>query len=151
MATHSPRQNANGDRPVVNHVDLIVGNVTGLIPATSPDYTTKDTNTSTHVFRTFTKSSWKTAKGGWKTMTVRVKATANMYFRLRGTDLARNTANQTDAQGNPLNDELSYAPIPNPADGGATMTAAVNSPDLAWADLWFYSNPIFLTAGTPAS
>jgi hypothetical protein len=135
VAVHSPRQNQNGDRPIVNHVDLIVGNVTGLIPATSPDYTTEDTNASTHVLRTFTKSRWKTAKGGWKTMAVRVRATATMYFRLRGTNVAPNRANQTDAQGNPLNDEFSYAPIPNPADGGVTNTPAVNSPDLAWADL----------------
>jgi len=149
IAIHSPRQNANGDRPVVNHVDLVVGNVTGLISPSSPDYTTKDTNTSTHVLKTFTRSNWKIAKGGWKTMTVRVKATTDMYFRLRGTDLAANAPNET-VKGNPVKDELSYTPIPNPADGGATMTAPVNTPDLAWGDLWFYSNPIFLTSGTPA-
>jgi hypothetical protein len=150
VAIHSPRQNQNGDRPVVNHVDLIVGNVTGFISPSSPEYTSKDTNSSTHVLKTFTKRNWKKAKGGWRTMVVRVKGTANMYFRLRGTNVAPNTANKTDAQGNPLDDELGYAPIPNPADGGATMTAPVNSPDIAWADLWFYSNPIFLKTGTTA-
>ena len=150
ISIHSPKQNANGDAPNVNHVDLIVGNVTGLISASSPDYATKDTNPSTRVLKTFTRRNWKTSKGGWNTMTVSVGASNDMYFRLRGTNLAANTPNQTDAQGNPLVDTLTYAPIPNPADGGATMTAPVNSPDLAWADLWFYSNPIFLTTGTTA-
>jgi hypothetical protein len=150
VSVHSPAQNENGDRPVVNHIDLIAGNVTGRISSSSPDYATKDTNSSTHVIKTFTKSSWKRTKGGWKTMTVRVKATANMYFRLRGTNLAANTPNETDASGNPLKDELSYTSIPNPIDGGATMTAPVNTAALAWTDLWFYSNPVFLTAATPA-
>ena len=150
ISIHSPKQNANGDKPNVNHVDLIVGNVTGRLAPGSPDYTTKATNPSTRVWKTFTRRNWKTGKDGWKTMTVRVKAGNNTYFRLRGTNLAPNTPNQTDAQGNPLVDTLTYAPIPNPADGGATMTAAVNSPDLAWADLWFYSNPIFLYTGTTA-
>ena len=63
-------------------------------------------------------------------MIVQGQGHRHMYFRLRGTNLAPSTPNQTDAQGNPLSDTLSYAPIPNPADGGATMTAAVNSPDL---------------------
>jgi len=150
ISIHSPKANQNGDKPNVNHVDLIVGNVTGLISAGSPDYASKAINPSTHVLKTFTRRDWKTSRSGWSTMTVSVGASSNMYFRLRGTNLAANTANQTDAQGNPLVDTLTYAPIPNPVDGGATMTPAVNSPDLAWADLWFYSNPIFLSTGTTA-
>jgi hypothetical protein len=150
VSVHSPRENANGDRPVVDHIDLIGGDVSGMVSPNGPDYDTKDTNSSTHVIKTFAKSSWKTAAGGWRSMTFSVKTTADMYFRLRGTNLAPGTANETDAAGNPLNDELSYAPIPNPVDGGATMTSPVNSPELAWSDLWFYSNPIFLTTGTPA-
>jgi len=150
ISIHSPKQNANGDKPNVNHVDLVVGNMSPRLFLGDPGYTAKDTNPSTRVLKTLTKKNWKSDKKGWKTMTVNVKASVNMYFRLRGTNLAASTTNQTDAPGNPLVDTLTYAPIPNPVDGGATMTAAVNSPDLAWADLWFYSNPIFLKTGTMA-
>jgi hypothetical protein len=66
-----------------------------------------------------------------------------MYFRLRGTNLAANTPNQTDAGGNPLIDTLAYQTLPNP-DPTKTGTVTINTPDQAWADLWFYSNPIFI-------
>ena len=55
-----------------------------------------------------------------------------MYFRLRGTNLAPNTPYETDAQGNPLPDTL------------ATEHLGLDGPEEAWADLWFYSNPIFV-------
>ena len=60
------------------------------------------------------------------------------------------TANQTDAQGNPLVDELELHRLPQPGDGrlkadGATPTSSTATRrTTAWADLWFYSNPIFL-------
>ena len=54
--------------------------------------------------------------------------TADMYFRLRGTNQGLNVPLQTDANGNPLNDELE----------------GLNDEAKAWADLWFYSNPIFI-------
>jgi len=151
VAIHSPKENNYGGKPVVNHVDLIGGNVTGLISPTSADYTTKDTNSSTHVIKSFNAADWKSAAGGWKTATFPVKVTGDMYFRLRGTNLAPNTPNETDASGDPLVDTLSYTPIPNPVDGGLTNTPPVNSPDLAFGDLWFYSNPIFVSTGSSGS
>ena len=147
ISMHSPKANNNGDRPVVNHIDLISGKVTGLIDPSNPAYTTQDTNSSTKVIKTFTKANWVTTPSGWKVMSTKVKVTAGMYFRLRGTNLAPNTKNETDKFGNPLKDELSYTPIPNPVDGGATMTPPVNTPALAWGDLWLYSNPIFVQRG----
>ena len=143
IAMRSPRMNQNGDAVRVNHVDLIVGDVTGAIDPSSPDYTTRDTNSSTKVIKTFT--AFKSSKG-WRIVTFKVKATKDMYFRLRGTNLARNVANETDAQGNPIVDEQSYVDIPNPdpTKVATIPTLHVNTPALAWGDLWFYSNPIFL-------
>ena len=143
IAMRSPRMNQNGDAVHVNHVDLIVGDVTGAIDPSSPDYTTRDTNSSTKVIKTFT--AFKSSKG-WRIVTFKVKATKDMYFRLRGTNLARNVANETDAQGNPIVDEQSYVDIPNPdpTKVATIPTLHVNTPALAWGDLWFYSNPIFL-------
>lgn len=51
-----------------------------------------------------------------------------MYFRLRGTNLRRGFDGETDGEVNPLADELQGA----------------NSRDKAYADLWFYSNPLFV-------
>ncbi len=74
-------------------------------------------------------------------------ANKDMYFRLRGTNLAPNTANETDAQGNPLVDEASYVDTPNPDPKAAVKTPTVhgNLPEIVWNDLWFYSNPVFVS------
>ena len=69
-----------------------------------------------------------------------------MYFRLRGTNLAPGTTNQTDASGDPLVDTLTYQTLPNPdpAQVAAQPTVTINTPKQAWADLWFYSDPVFV-------
>jgi hypothetical protein len=142
IAVRSPKVNENGDPVKLDHVDLISGDVTGLISPSDPAYATQDTNPSTKIARTFKKSNWS-VHSGWKVMTFKVKASKDMYFRLRGTNWMQGATNQTDAQGNPLVDELDYVDYPNPKDGGAT-TVHGNTPDNSWADLWFYSNPVFL-------
>jgi hypothetical protein len=82
-------------------------------------------------------------------MSYKVKVTKDQYIRLRGTNWAQGATNQTDAQGNPLVDELDYIDYPNPktdglkADGSPDLVHG-NTPDNAWADLWFYSNPVFV-------
>lgn len=55
-----------------------------------------------------------------------------MYFRVRGNNLTPNTQYETDEMGNPLFDNLVH-------DG-----LGIDGADEAWADLWFYSNPIFV-------
>lgn len=139
----SPKMNENGDPVKVDHVDLIAGDVTGPISASSPDYTTKETNSSTKVITSF--KTFQT-KAGWLTASFKVKADKDMYFRLRGTNLAPSTANETDAQGNPLVDTLSYVDTPNPDPKAAVATPTVhgNLPEIVWSDLWFYSNPVFV-------
>jgi hypothetical protein len=144
----SPKVNDSGAKPVVNHVDLIAGDVTGMISPTLADGTTPNpdydnaTNTSAHVVKTLTKKDWKMVHG-LNVATVTLKVSNSMYLRLRGTNLAPGTANETDAQGNPLADELSYVDVPKPSD--PTQTVHINTPDVAWGDLWFYSNPIFIS------
>jgi len=128
----SPAVNNNEDAPVVDHIDLIAGDITGKIDPESPDYT-KPTNESTEVIATFKKSDWRMDREGYNVITYRVKDLKNsMYFRLRGTNLAANTPHETDAEGNPLSDFL------------ATDKLGLDGAAEAWADLWFYSNPIFV-------
>jgi hypothetical protein len=128
---HSPNTNNNGDHPKVDHVDLIAGQVTSPAASGTPAYDVA-TNSTTAVIATFDQSTWKKAdKEGWYTVTFRPQSGLNssMYYRLRGTNLDQSVASQTDAAGNPLSDAL----------------MGPNSAAAAYADLWFYSNPIFVT------
>jgi hypothetical protein len=153
IAVRSPRFNKNDDPVRLDHVDLISGEVTGLIPAqingaANPAYTASDTNPTTRIAKTFSKSNWKVQRA-WKVMTFKVKAGKDGYFRLRGTNLAAGTPNQTDAQGNPLVDTLDYIDFPNPKTGGVKADGSPDlihgsTPENAWTDLWFYSNPVFV-------
>jgi hypothetical protein len=127
----TPDRKLLGDNPVLDHLDLIAGKVTGKVApkladgSPNPDYS-KDTNDTTKVVRTFTSADWTQTPDGWTTMQYTTTADSSMYFRLRGTNLAPNTASQTDAAGNPLKDTASGA-------------------DAARKSLWLYSNPIFVT------
>jgi hypothetical protein len=130
----SPALNNNNAPVAVDHIDLIAGEVTGEVAKYLADGTTPnpaysvDTNPTTNVLATFTSADWK-EKNGWYTVSYTVpNVSSGMYFRLRGTNLAPNTPNETDSQGNPLIDDL----------------MAPNTAEKAYADLWFYSNPIFV-------
>lgn len=132
----SPAMNNNGDPVAVDHIDLIAGAVTGKVGRYLADGVTlnpaydKDTNESTKVIATFTRGDFEKDDDGFLTVTYRLKNVKNaMYFRLRGTNLPPNTPNETDAAGNPLIDDL----------------VGPNTAAKAYADLWFYSNPIFVT------
>ncbi len=104
------------NRPVLDHVDLIAGDVTGYIEPTDetcPDVDTRDletdiaycqeTNDTTHVAATF-KPKGGAKKRGYMTYTYEIKADKDMYFRLRGTNLPASVPYETDAEGNPLAD-----------------------------------------------
>ena len=125
----SPDENNNGDKPAVDHVDLIVGDVTGKIAPGDPNYSA-ETNPSTKVLATFTSQDWKVDADGYLSVTYTLPAVQkSQYLRLRGTNLAPGVENQTDMDGNPLSDDLMGS----------------NDKAKAYADLWFYSNPIFIS------
>ncbi len=126
----SPAVNYHGDKPVVDHIDLIAGKITGIVSPSDPNYT-KDTNETARVIARFTSSDWERDEDedGWKTVVYHLSnVDSSTYFRLRGTNLPPNTEHETDADGNPLRD----------SDAGPSTVEAV------WKDLWFYSNPVFV-------
>jgi hypothetical protein len=84
------------------------------------------------VIATFSQPNFTVDEEGWTVIRTMVKVDKDMYFRLRGTNLAPNTPDETDENGNPLPDYLITAH--QNIDGSAE----------AWKDLWFYSNPIFV-------
>lgn len=69
-----------GQVPVVDHVDLIAGDVTAKAQKGTAAYT-KDTNDSTKVLATFTSNDWTTDAEGYNVITTKIKATdQDKYF-----------------------------------------------------------------------
>jgi hypothetical protein len=116
--------------PVLDHVDVIRGMVTGFKTPGAADYsgewprntawlhtdgTTADLsavpaaakNLSAAIVQTFNSSTWATVPGNteYKTMTFRIPAVqASQYIRLRGTNMPASVPSETDTNGNPLAD-----------------------------------------------
>ena len=150
--------------PVLDHVDVISGTVTGLVdPVDTASYagalgSKAATNASAKVTKVFNATNWTAQPDGTRSMSYVVPAAkTSQYFRLRGSNLPAAVPFETDANGNPLLDFIS-----NPSDG--TLPGKIPCSDTAcpahmrtlagvkyasydvagWADLWFYSNPVFV-------
>ena len=124
----SPSQNYCGDSPVVDHIDLIAGDITGRAMPGTAAYSS-DTNPTTEVVARFTNADWQVVNG-WSVITYHMpRVQKSQYFRLRGTNLGLNAPGETDENGNPLVD---------------TLAAGDNTAAKACADLWFYSKPVFV-------
>ncbi|EFK08897.1 conserved hypothetical protein [delta proteobacterium NaphS2] len=126
--------------PVLDHIDLIAGEVTGLIDPSDPDYT-NPTNPTAGVIARFERNGGPD-KNGFMTYVYQYNADKSMYFRLRGTNMPVDTPNETDADGNPLADSLA-GNIECP-DCPTHCNGVLNYDAEAWSDLWFTSNPIFV-------
>lgn len=140
----SPNFNTFSDytNPKLDHIDLVAGQVSGIIDPASPDYS-KDNVSATRVIARFDANGgakdadglesikWTDKGNGWKKILYKAEIDGKMYFRLRGTNLALNTPEELDGSGNPLPD-----------------IAEENDAAKAFADLWFYSNPIFVESGS---
>lgn len=122
-------------KPTVNHVDLIVGEVGARAAAGTPDYDAA-TNPTTRVLARFTRDDWTVDADGYNVIKTTVTADKSQYLRLRGTNLGVDVAGETVA-GEPLPDAKVDL-----ADNAARFNA-VNARN--YNDLWFYSNPVFVT------
>ncbi len=123
------------NRPELHHVDVIYGEVYGKRTPGTAAYT-DPTNPTAKIQQTVLVSTMKDEGKGWKSFFFVINPSKSGYFRLRGTNLPPNTPNETDKDGNPVADSLAK----NLSFNGAPLDADV----AAWADLWFYSNPIFI-------
>ena len=159
-----PTMNYNLDttnnKPVVDHIDLIAGEMmdrvypfdenplfdvtnpnSGPAAVKNPEYSNAKASEGTvNILKTFTIADWGTPDGdGYYTITFKVPATEkSMYYRLRGTNLAKGVTGQTDMDGNPLCDQdFTSLSDSKTAIGG-------NDSKAAFSDIWFYSNPIFV-------
>jgi hypothetical protein len=150
--------------PVLDHVDVINGLVTGFVdPSNTARYagllnSAAATNTSTKVAKVFNSKNWTKAADGTVSMSYIVPAAAaSQYFRLRGSNLPASVPGETDANGNPLLD-FGSSPADSTLAGTIPCTDAAcpahlrtvggvkySTYDVAgWADLWFYSNPVYI-------
>jgi hypothetical protein len=131
------------NEPVLDHIDVIRGMVTGYRTPGAPDYagewprgwlnrTTGETltladvpaaakNATAQLLRVFNSTTWSTFPGDrdYKVMSFRIEGVrASQYVRLRGTNLKPGTPFETDADGNPLPDlftnEGAIGPSNNP-------------------------------------
>ncbi|MEO0412265.1 MAG: hypothetical protein AAF221_10560 [Pseudomonadota bacterium] len=159
------------NEPVLHHVDVITGDITGEILPGTPEYTSNVSNPTTKIFATFDEGNWE-ADGTRRIMewTVPVaEMSGDHYVRLRGTNIPQGTPFETDADGNPLSDnESGFIPCleegPGDEDGFDEFACpdhlfVTDEDDLdgrdpnirwisndveAWAELWFYANPIWV-------
>ena len=130
------------NNPELNHIDIIAGRINGMIQPTDSDYNVPFVSTTSVIARFdanggitdnngLSSKSWIDLGNGWKEMTLVLNNYSDtMYYRLRGTNMGLNIANETDANGNPLSDSLMYP----------------NNASKAFADLWFYTNPVFVAS-----
>jgi hypothetical protein len=134
--------NNAGAAPVVDHIDLIAGEfgekiAKELAPGVpNPEYS-NPTNPTTQVIASFDAKDFRNEGHGWRSVRYVYKdLKKNTYFRLRGTNLPCGTPNEMGPATklpsrdfcSPLADALLYP----------------NTAEKAFADLWFYSNPIFV-------
>ena len=122
----SPKREAYGKSISIDHVDLICGDVTGLINPASEEYSDPN-NATTRIERQFNYADF-VKEGDYYSFTYEMTVDKPIYLRLRGTNLPVNTPNETDEFGNPLDDNM----------------VGENSEEKALTDLWFYSNPVFI-------
>lgn len=124
----------------VDHIDLISGEVTGKIDESQ--YASNTTNDTTKVVKRFTKKDWgKPEKDGYYTITYKVKADTDRYYRLRGTNLGTDVKGYM-SNGEPLKDQsFDYEGTPTPEQNEERFNK-IN--DRNYTSMWFYSNPIFV-------
>jgi hypothetical protein len=139
ITLRDPESNNNQNQnPTLDHIDLIMGKITGVVDPSDPNYIIPKAP-DTKVIARFdnvggitdlnglVSIKWKKTLRGLVAIEYTVNPDESCYFRLRGTNHGLNVAGETDGYGNPLLD----------------FTIGANSAEKAWSDLWFYSNPIF--------
>jgi hypothetical protein len=134
------------DMPELDNVQLICGDVTGRIDPSSSDYT-KSTNDNMWPVEVVEKDDMTDEGDGWYSFERTIPVKESFYCRLRGTNLPPDTPNETDADGNPLADSM--AGNITCSDCPPHTHGVVDYDVEAYSDLWFYSNPIFVSVGQP--
>ncbi len=106
------------DEPILSHIDIIRGDITGMIDENDPAYETNVSNPTVELFgRIFNElgaqpGEFEEVVEDGKTYLVATgripsrQMENDMYFRVRGTNMPVGTPNETDADGNPVLDDF---------------------------------------------
>ena len=135
VAFRSPEFNNNGDAPRVDHVDLIAGRISGKAKPGTRAYE-RVGKPGARVVARIAAADWQCEGRSCRARVDPGPVDGPMYFRLRGTNLPPSTPGETDGEGNPLSDDE--------ACGKGQTPPECNTKEKAYADLWFYTNPIFV-------
>lgn len=152
------------NKPSVDHVDLITGDITGVIAPGAPGYAVPNAggvaganivyNPSAKIAKQIAASSMTKVvnQDGSTRLSFTTTFTAGstpFYIRSRGTNIPPATPNVTDNDGNPLLD-INNANVPcldaacpshlSKVNGQLVVTNDIQ----AWSNTWFYANPIFV-------
>ena len=119
------------NQPEVDHVDLIMGHVTGKVDSAA--YNSAE-NTDAQIVKTFSKDELAAAKGadGYYTLTYDTVADSDLYFRVRGL-----SSSDVDANGDPVTHER------NITDEKPARFDYIN--DYNYSHLSFYANPVWVS------
>ena len=159
------------NKPALDHVDLITGNITGIVAPTDPNYAVPNVggvagaaivyNPSTVIAQQIPVSSMSARQLENGSIRYSFRATFKMgttpfYIRARGTNIPLATPNVTDSAGNPLIDVSNAAVLcadpacPAHMEKDAAGAKHVTHDVQAYSNLWFHANPIFVRpVGTP--
>jgi hypothetical protein len=152
------------NKPYLDHIDLITGNITGVIAPGAPGYAVPNAagtageavvyNRSAKIAKQIATTSMNATEnrdGSTRfTFTTRLVAGQTpFYIRSRGTNLPAGLPNATDGEGNPLLDRNNTNVVcADPACpthlGKLDNTLRVTNDVQAWSNVWFYANPIFV-------
>lgn len=152
------------NKPYLDHVDLITGDIAGVIPPEAPNYAVPNASGTAGAAIVYNPSAKIAKQVATSSMTKvdnpdgsqRLTFTTTMtlgstpfYIRTRGTNLPPATPNATDANGNPLLDKNNVNVVcADPACpthlGKVDNTLRVTNDVQAWSNVWFYANPIFV-------
>ena len=116
--------------PDVDHVDLIMGHVTGKVDQSQYSSTA---NTDARIVKTFTKEELAAARGedGVYTLTYTTTADSDLYFRVRGL-----SSSEVDENGDPVTHERTVT------DQRPARFDYIN--DYNYTHLSFYTNPVWV-------
>ena len=152
------------NKPSLDHVDLITGDITGVIAPGAPGYAVPNSsglagaavvyNPSAKIAKQIPATSMTrvdNADGSARlTFTTTFTASATpFYIRSRGTNIPPATPNVTDNDGNPVIDtdtaKVRCLDAACPSHLQTVNNQLFVSHDvLAWSNAWFYANPIFV-------
>ncbi len=132
------------NEPKVAQVDLITGEVYEQLSPQDSEYFEPLAPSTTKVAKSWGMGEIQANNRGVSSINYRLRPTNDMYVRIRGTNIPAGTPNERDMYGNPLPDNLTDN---IPCDDPACPPHVAGTLDMdveAWADLWFYANPIFI-------